>query len=138
RGTPSTNPDGRVVCTATKRRRPFQAGDMVVVMERHDSYSHVYLEPGGMFQNRLGHFHHDDIIGKHVGAKVMSRSAGGRFIRLLLPSPELWTMSIKQRTQIVQDLDQSMVVFKLGLRPGMRVLESGTGSGAMSHAILRS
>lgn len=111
---------------------------MVVVMERHDSYSHVYLEPGGMFQNRLGHFHHDDIIGKHVGAKVMSRSAGGRFIRLLLPSPELWTMSIKQRTQIVQDLDQSMVVFKLGLRPGMRVLESGTGSGAMSHAILRS
>lgn len=90
-----------------------------------------------MFQNRLGHFHHDDMIGRSVGAKVVSRSASGKYIRLLLPSPELWTLSIKQRTQIVQDLDQSMVVFMLGLRPGMHVLESGTGSGAMSHAILR-
>jgi tRNA (adenine57-N1/adenine58-N1)-methyltransferase len=110
---------------------------MVIVMERHDNYSHIYLEPGGMFQNRLGHFHHDDMIGQSVGAKIVSRSASGKYIRLLLPSPELWTLSIKQRTQIVQDLDQSMVVFMLGLRPGMRVLESGTGSGAMSHAILR-
>ncbi|KAM3572302.1 hypothetical protein VYU27_005689 [Nannochloropsis oceanica] len=124
--------------TVTKRRpRPFQAGDMVIIMERHDNYSHIYLEPGGMFQNRLGHFHHDDMIGRSVGAKVVSRSASGKYIRLLLPSPELWTLSIKQRTQIVQDLDQSMVVFMLGLRPGMHVLESGTGSGAMSHAILR-
>lgn len=124
--------------TITKRRpRPFQAGDMVIIMERHDNYSHIYLEPGGMFQNRLGHFHHDDMIGKSVGAKIVSRSASGKYIRLLLPSPELWTLSIKQRTQIVQDLDQSMVVFMLGLRPGMHVLESGTGSGAMSHAILR-
>jgi len=124
--------------TRSKRRpRPFQAGDMVIVMERHDNYSHIYLEPGGMFQNRLGHFHHDDMIGQSVGAKIVSRSASGKYIRLLLPSPELWTLSIKQRTQIVQDLDQSIVVFMLGLRPGMRVLESGTGSGAMSHAILR-
>lgn len=109
----------------------------MVVMERRDTYSPMYLEKGGIFQNRLGHFHHDDIIGRCVGAKVLSRSQSGRYIRLLLPSPELWTMGLRQRTQIVQDLDQSMVVFMLGLRPGMRVLESGTGTGAMSHALLR-
>lgn len=119
------------------QQRPFQEGDLVVVMERRDTYSPIYLEKGGIFQNRLGHFHHDDIIGRCVGTKVLSRSQSGRYIRLLLPSPELWTMGLRQRTQIVQDLDQSMVVFMLGLRPGMRVLESGTGTGAMSHALLR-
>ena len=39
-------------------------------------------------------------------------------MRALLPSPELWTASLKCRTQIVQDLDQAMVVFMLGLKPG--------------------
>jgi hypothetical protein len=41
-----------------------------------------------------------------------------RFVRALLPNPELWTASLRHRTQICQDLDQAMVVFMLGLKPG--------------------
>lgn len=60
-----------------------------------------------------------------------------RFVRALLPNPELWTASLRHRTQICQDLDQAMVVFMLGLKPGAQVLESGTGTGAMSHSLVR-
>merc|ERR1712157_18491 len=56
---------------------------------------------------------------------------------ILRPTVELWTRSLKHRTQIVYDLDASMIVFQLYLKPGMTVLELGTGSGSMSHALLR-
>lgn len=46
------------------------------------------------------------------------KPARPRFVRALLPSPELWTASLRHRTQICQDLDQAMVVFMLRLKPG--------------------
>jgi 16S rRNA A1518/A1519 N6-dimethyltransferase RsmA/KsgA/DIM1 with predicted DNA glycosylase/AP lyase activity len=45
---------------------------------------------------------------------------------------------LPHRTQIVHELDSSMIIHYLDIGPNMTVCESGTGSGAMSHAILRS
>jgi hypothetical protein len=53
-----------------RRRRPFQAGDLAIVVERHDSYVPVYLRAGEKHMNRVGAFHHDDIIGRPFGSKV--------------------------------------------------------------------
>lgn len=53
-----------------RRRRPFQEGDLAIVVERHDSYVPVYLRAGEKHMNRFGAFHHDDIIGRPFGAKV--------------------------------------------------------------------
>ena len=36
-----------------------------------------------------------------------------------------------------QDFDQSIVIFRLDLKPGDVVIESGTGSGVMSSVSLR-
>lgn len=69
--------------------------------------------------------------------QIYSRVPKGKYVRVLSPTSELWTLSLKHRTQIIQDLDQSMIVFMLGLKPGMLILESGTGSGAMSTSFLR-
>jgi hypothetical protein len=49
--------------------------------------------------------------------QVKSRGTG-KYVHILSATPELWVMSLRHRTQIVQDLDQSMVVFALGLKPG--------------------
>lgn len=51
-------------------------------------------------------------------APALTKAKRARFVRALLPNPELWTASLRHRTQICQDLDQAMVVFMLGLRPG--------------------
>lgn len=52
-----------------------------------------------------------------VDMQVKSHTTG-RYVRLLSPTPELWTLSLKHRTQIVHELDQSFVIYMLGLKPG--------------------
>jgi tRNA (adenine57-N1/adenine58-N1)-methyltransferase len=126
----------------TERLLPDQheirTGDLVVIMESFDNLAFVYAKEGEIFSNRNGNFHHNDFIGKPFGCKIRSRSHRGYgFVYLLKPTPELWARSLNHRTQIVHELDQSQVIFQLHLKPNMTVVESGTGSGAMSHAILR-
>ena len=120
------------------RKETIQIGDLVVIMESFDRLTFAYIEEKGMYSNRHGHFSHKDFIGKPFGSKVRSRNNQGYgFCFLLKPTPELWARSLTHRTQIVHELDQSQIIFQLHLRPNMTVVESGTGSGAMSHAILR-
>ena len=121
------------------RSKLIAEGSLVVIFECFESISFVYATLGKVFHNRNGHFHHDAFIGKPFGCKIRSHNNGGLgFVYLLRPTAELWARSLPHRTQIVHELDASLIVFHLNLRPGMLVCESGTGSGAMSHAILRS
>ncbi|KAI8377818.1 1-methyladenosine methyltransferase catalytic subunit Gcd14 [Radiomyces spectabilis] len=59
------------------------------------------------------------------------------FIYLLHPTPELWTLVLPHRTQILYIADISFISTYLDMKPGARVIESGTGSGSFSHSIAR-
>ena len=111
---------------------------LVVIFESFDNLKFCYPQKGKIFSNRNGHFHHDDFIGKPFGCKIRSRNNQGYgFVYLLKPTPELWSRSLNHRTQIIHFLDASMIVYYLNLRPNMVVCESGTGSGALSHSLMR-
>ncbi|VDN98802.1 unnamed protein product [Rodentolepis nana] len=58
----------------------------------------------------------------------------GRMTVLAL-DPAIWALSLPHRTQIIYPTDASMIVGQLDLVPGSRVLEAGTGSGALTHAL---
>lgn len=75
-----------------------------------------------------------ELIGKKFGSKI-NLSGGWGYI--LQPTPELWTLTLPHRTQIIYTPDISMIIMQLELRPGSVVIESGTGSGSLSHAFIR-
>lgn len=115
--------------------RKIQEGDLVIVYERHDHMKAVKVTGDSVLQNRFGVFKHSDWIGKPFGSKVFSNKNG--FVYLLAPTPELWTLVLSHRTQILYIADISFVVMYLEIVPGCLVLESGTGSGSLSTSLAR-
>jgi tRNA (adenine57-N1/adenine58-N1)-methyltransferase len=79
--------------TVYDRPRLMADGDLVIVYERHDALSHIYLSTNEIFNNKFGAFHHNDMIGKPFGSKVVSKCTDG-WIHLLEPTPELWASAL--------------------------------------------
>ncbi|WFC94020.1 guanidinoacetate N-methyltransferase [Malassezia brasiliensis] len=118
-------------------RRTIAAGDVVIVFVSRDrTPAAVCVEPGQQLVNLYGTFPHDDMIGKPYGCKLHARSRKG-FVYLLRPTPELWTVSLPHRTQILYAPDMSFIVMKLNVTPGAAVIEAGTGSGSFTHTLAR-
>ncbi|KAG4971435.1 hypothetical protein AAZX31_13G217600 [Glycine max] len=115
--------------------RPINNGDLVIVYERHDIMKAVTVSEGSVLQNRFGVFKHSEWIGKPFGSKVVSSKGG--FVYLLAPTPELWTLVLNHRTQILYIADISFVIMYLEIVPGCVVLESGTGSGSLTTSLAR-
>ncbi|KAF9621547.1 hypothetical protein IFM89_022774 [Coptis chinensis] len=116
-------------------QRKIANGDVIIVYERHDTMKAIKVSEGSELQNRFGVFKHGDWIGKTYGSKVLSNKGG--FIYLLAPTPELWTLVLSHRTQILYIADISFVVSFLEVVPGCVLLESGTGSGSLTTSLAR-
>ncbi|KAE8706703.1 putative Triose phosphate/phosphate translocator, non-green plastid, chloroplast precursor [Hibiscus syriacus] len=115
--------------------RCIRDGDLAIVYEKHDTMKAVKVCENSVFQNRFGLFKHSDWIGKSFGSKVFSNKGG--FIYLLAPTPELWTLVLSHRTQILYIADISFVIMYMEIVPGCLVLESGTGSGSLTTSLAR-
>ena len=82
------------------------------------------VEKDGTVQNRHGKFTHESMIGKKWGSKIASTGKTG-FIYVLYPTPELWTLVLSHRTQILYMPDISFVSSMLELVPGTNMIEAG-------------
>eukprot|EP00929_Paragymnodinium_shiwhaense_P112295 TRINITY_DN80555_c0_g1_i1.p2 TRINITY_DN80555_c0_g1~~TRINITY_DN80555_c0_g1_i1.p2 ORF type:complete len:352 (+),score=88.44 TRINITY_DN80555_c0_g1_i1:66-1058(+) len=121
-----------------KARGPVAAvGDFVVLWGTYSQVAGIVLVQGGIYNSRYGSFHHEDLIGKPFGSKVLPRRGGDRWLAMLRPSPELITQSVSHRTQIIYHADISLLLALLDARPGKIIVESGTGSGSVSASFAR-
>ncbi|XP_061398566.1 tRNA (adenine(58)-N(1))-methyltransferase catalytic subunit TRMT61A-like [Musca vetustissima] len=98
-----------------------------IVNKKGETIEHI-------FQTSFGALKVRNIIGVKYGSRV-ELSKGYAYV--LQPNPELWTQTLPHRTQIIYTPDISMILHQLEIRPGSIVIESGTGSGSLSHYFLR-
>ncbi|KAF9204018.1 tRNA (adenine-N(1)-)-methyltransferase catalytic subunit trm61 [Podila verticillata] len=119
-----------------KENNTIEDGDLVVVYLARENMSIIRIKDGEYFNCKFGSYKHSDMIGLEYGSKLGSNTGRG-FLYLLYPTPELWTQVLPHRTQILYIADISFVMNFLNLKPGMSMIESGTGSGSFSHSIVR-
>jgi tRNA (adenine57-N1/adenine58-N1)-methyltransferase len=122
---------------STSADKVIEYGDSVIVYSLHMgrvTYTLLVMEQKQVFDCFHGHFPHSKMVGLKYGAKCVGNMG---YIHILLPTPELWTLALQHRTEILYCNDISLIVLHLELKPGMVVVESGTGSGSLSTAFAR-
>uniref|UniRef100_A0A3Q1FG75 tRNA (adenine(58)-N(1))-methyltransferase n=1 Tax=Acanthochromis polyacanthus TaxID=80966 RepID=A0A3Q1FG75_9TELE len=102
----------------------IQDGDVAIVYLGHNSVMPVKVQQGAQTQTRYGVIRHSsDLIGQPYGSKVTCSKGG--WVYVLHPTPELWTVALPHRTQILYTTDIATITMMLELKPGSVVCESG-------------
>lgn len=93
------------------------------------------LKAGETFQYSGQTIAHDDLIGKADGSLV-TLSRGKRMLALR-PTLSEYVLKMPRGAQVIYPKDLAMITIWADIYPGARVFESGTGSGALTMALLR-
>lgn len=88
------------------------------------------LDPNRAIHTSDGVLKMADFIGLEYGRKVCSHL--GREFRILKPTLYDLNMNLKRRTQIIYPKEVGYILMKLGIGPGVRVIEAGSGSGGLT------
>lgn len=93
----------------------------------------VKAEKGKDFHTHRGFVKFDDLLGKEYGTQVTS-SLGFKFA-VLKPQLQDFIMKCARQTQIMYPKDIALMVMFSGIGPGSKVVEAGTGTGALTTAL---
>lgn len=93
----------------------------------------IKVEAGKSFHTHKGFIKFDDLIGKDYGSNVPS-SLGIEFA-VLKPLLRDYIMKSVRKTQITYPKDIALIAMFSGIGPGSRVVEAGTGTGALTTAL---
>lgn len=113
----------------------LRTGERVLLVDPRDRRYLVTLVDGGSFHTHAGIVRHDDVIGVDEGATVAA-STGRRFLALR-PTLADVVLKMPRGAQVIYPKDLGAILLAADIGPGMRVLEAGVGSGALSMAMLR-
>ncbi|MGQ9458750.1 MAG: tRNA (adenine-N1)-methyltransferase [Anaerolineae bacterium] len=105
-------------------------GDLVLLLSGDRKRFLVRLKAGETLHTHKGFIRHDDLIGKPLG-RVVVTPIGHRFL-VVEPSLDDLVRMLKRITQIMYPKDIGYVLLKMNIGPGKRVVEAGTGSGALA------
>jgi len=110
-----------------------RAGDIAqLVGLRHKNFI-ITLKEGSRLETHRGILQHDDLIGKPWGTQVFSHMGSPFF--LLQPSLADLLSDLPRTTQILYPKDIGFILITMGIGPGKKVIEAGTGSGSMTIAL---
>ena len=95
----------------------------------------IELEDGGQFHSHAGYLSHDDLLGRSEGAKVTSTH--GAVYSAFRPTLADYVLKMPRGAQVIYPKDLGPILMLADIHPGVRVLETGVGSGALSMTLLR-
>jgi len=90
----------------------------------------VRMVEGAQFHTHAGIVDHDEVIGGDEGVHVAA--SNGRSFLVLRPTLADVVVKMPRGAQVIYPKDLGAILMAADLGPGMRVLEAGVGSGALS------
>src|SRR3954467_12007943 len=113
----------------------FAAGDKVLLIDGKDRRYMITLTEGGEFHSHTGVLAHAQLIGAAEGSTF--RSTRGSNFTAFRPTLSDFVLKMPRGAQVIYPKDLGPLLLLADIHPGVRVLESGVGSGALSMAVLR-
>jgi tRNA (adenine57-N1/adenine58-N1)-methyltransferase catalytic subunit len=110
-------------------------GDLVQLVDNKGRRYQATLEAGKQLHFHSGIIEHDDLIGLPEGTTV--RSSRNQTFIVLRPTLSDFVLKMPRGAQVIYPKDLGPILMLADIGPGVRVLESGVGSGALSMAMLR-
>ena len=114
---------------------PFAEGERALLLDSKKRRYLVELSADGEFHSHAGYIPHKDIIGQQEGISL--RTAKNAEYIVLRPTLEDFVVEMPRGAQVIYPKDLGPIVTLGDIGPGMRVFESGIGSGALSTTMLR-
>lgn len=113
----------------------FNYGDRVQLTDAKGKLHTITLKEGGEWHTHKGWLNHDEIVGSPQGS-VVETTAGLKFLAFK-PLLGDYVLSMPRGATIVYPKDAALIVGFADIAPGVRVLEAGVGSGALTISLLR-
>jgi tRNA (adenine57-N1/adenine58-N1)-methyltransferase catalytic subunit len=110
-------------------------GDLVQFIDNKDRRYQATITPGKQFHSHSGFIEHDDLIGVPEGSTV--RTTRGQAFVVVRPTLSEFILKMPRGAQVIYPKDIGPILMMADIAPGVRVLESGVGSGALSMGMLR-
>ena len=107
---------------------------MLLIDQRERTYL-FSLRVGATYHTHAGTLAHDDLIGKPEGTRWRPR--GGMVLAAFRPRFADYVLKMPRGAQVVYPKDLGPILVYADVYPGARVLEAGTGSGALTIALCR-
>ena len=116
-------------------RSLLRAGEQVLLLDAKQRRYLLTLRADATFHTHAGILAHNDLIGAYEGATVLG-STGRRFV-VVRPTLADAVLKMPRGAQVIYPKDLAAILMEADIAPGVRVLEAGVGSGALSMALLR-
>ncbi len=115
--------------------RPLKAGELIVLIDKAGRRHRVRLKAGERHSLHSGVIEHDELIGLPEGV-VVTTQMGARLLAVRPTFAEQITGRVRQ-AQPIYPKDLGAILVGADIHPGARVIEAGTGTGALTIALLR-
>ncbi|MFT7648676.1 MAG: tRNA (adenine57-N1/adenine58-N1)-methyltransferase [Candidatus Poriferisodalaceae bacterium] len=121
--------------TPSQGNEPLRAGDRVMLIDSKQRRYLLHLKVDAEFHSHSGVVPHNDIIGDLEGSEFRTGS-NAKYV-VLRPTLTDQVLKMPRGAQVIYPKDLGAILMIADIHPGVHVLESGLGSGALSMALLR-